>query len=148
MIDPKNVIVLTMGHTYIYESLPFKTIHWNFFESLIRSQIGDSLKPKKDNAKKFLCLSRNPKEFRTNFIRQMWDRGILDQFNVSLGKVEGDDEFAEKTPLYYDTETVHDGSLGFKSITGLDPQHQEENYINVVLESTYHNPNVLKFNLN
>ncbi len=143
MIDPKNVIVLTMGHTYTYEEFPFKIIHWNFFESYIRSQIKDDFRPKKDTAKKFLCLARHPKDFRANFVRQMWDRGILDQFNVSLGKVEGDDEFARNTPIYYDTRTVHDGSLGFKAITGLDLQHQEESYINIVLESIYHSPQML-----
>ena len=140
LINPENVIVLTMTHTYLYKKFPFRMIHWCFCESMIKSQTKlENIKPKKDDAKKFLCLARHNKNERTYFIRQMWDRGILDQFNLSLYKVEGDDDFAKSTPYLYDHLSGSNPEVieNWKFAANLHYWHQEDNYINVVLGSAF-----------
>lgn len=142
MIKPENVIYITCNYKPTDES-KMKVIVWSWCESHIGYFAKDII-PKKD-AKKFLCLNRHPAKHRTDFIRAMWDRDLLDQFNVSLGKVEGDDDFAETTPYVYDSLSgEHETDvLGFKEICFLHPWHQEENYLYVVTESEFDNDDTL-----
>ena len=141
MIRPEKVIVLSSCQTHIYDyKFPFKMVHWHWNESVASDQIEKiKLKPKNKNAKKFLSLNKANKEHRIEFVRQMWNKGVLDQFNVSLGKVEGEDEFARSTPYVYDKFSGEDiGGKGHtKAGTWLDPWHQEENLLYIVTESEY-----------
>ena len=136
MILPDNVVYITSNYKPTDESR-MKVVVWSWCESHIGYSAKDII-PKKD-AKKFLCLNRNPAKHRTDFIRAMWDRDLLDQFNVSLGKVEGIDDFAKTTPYVYDSLSgnYEKDKLGFKDISFLHPWHQEENYLYVVTESAF-----------
>ena len=136
MIIPENVILVT-NNLLDTENYPFEIVVWDFRESMISETTCD-FKPKKD-AKKFLCLNRRPTDTRTYFVRKMWEKGILDQFNVSLGQVEGTDDFAKTTPYVYDSLSGNfvDGEVGHKEVSWLCSWHQEESYLNIVSESVF-----------
>ena len=142
MIIPENVILVT-NNLLDTENYPFEIVVWDFRESMISETTCD-FKPKKD-AKKFLCLNRRPTDTRTYFVRKMWEKGILDQFNVSLGQVEGTDDFAKTTPYVYDSLSGNfvDGEEGHKEVAWLCSWHQEESYLNIVSESVFDRPDTL-----
>ena len=142
MIIPENVILVT-SNLLTMKSFPFKVVPWNYWESVMSvTNIDINLKK---NPKKFLCLNRRPTDTRTYFVRKMWEKGILDQFNVSLGQVEGTDDFAKTTPYVYDSLSGNfvDGKEGHKEVSWLCFWHQEESYLNIVSESVFDKPDTL-----
>ena len=142
MIIPENVILVT-SNLLTMKSFPFKVVPWNYWESVMSvTNIDINLKK---NPKKFLCLNRRPTDTRTYFVRKMWEKGILDQFNVSLGQVEGTDDFAKTTPYVYDSLSGNfvDGKEGHKEVSWLCSWHQEESYLNIVSESVFDKPDTL-----
>ena len=145
MIIPDNVIYITNNIHQKHQS-DFKVIVWEYWEGWVSNQSKlENIKPKKNNAKKFLCLNRRPTDTRTYFVRKMWEKGILDQFNVSLGQVEGTDDFAKTTPYVYDSLSGNfvDGEEGHKEVSWLCSWHQEESYLNIVSESVFDRPDTL-----
>ena len=141
MIIPDNVIYITNNVQQKYQS-DFKVIVWEYWESFISHQSKlENIKPKKKNAKKFMSLNLRPTDERIYFIRKMWENGILDQFNVSLGKVEGDDDFAKSTPYNFDDfSNVPWEYRSYKKIAFLFPLHQQESYLYIVTETDYNPP--------
>jgi len=88
-----------------------------------------------------MSLNLRPTDERIYFIRKMWENKILDQFNVSLGKVEGDDDFAKSTPYNFDDfSNVPWEYKAPKKIAFLFPLHQQESYLYIVSETDYNPP--------
>ena len=141
MIIPDNVIYITNNIQQKHQS-DFKVIVWEYWEGFISHQSKlENIKPKKNNAKKFMSLNLRPTDERIYFIRKMWENGILDQFNVSLGKVEGDDNFAKSTPYNFDDfSNVPWEYKAPKKIAFLFPLHQQESYLYIVSETDYNPP--------
>jgi len=151
-IDVTKVIVLTASWSYVYNSMPFRLVHFPYTECYTRvnSTMANSQLIRKPDAKKFLCLNFNPKLERFEIVYQVHKRGMVGDFNISHNSLtsgaeshrqknpfgEWDEDrqrFASMLPIHYDI-TVTDRD---DHVLGNPVHHRQENWIYVVTESAF-----------
>ena len=99
--DMENIFVVTASESYSHvENAPFNLVYFQCSESLMREMVDEGqIKPRKKDAKKFLCINNWNKKERFYFGFRCWQEGILDQFNFSHGEVRGPSSFAYEMNL-------------------------------------------------
>jgi len=87
-INISKIIVLTSSWSYIYHSMPFRMVHFPYFECKTRIESMDTDTPRLPTAKKFLCLNRHNSPERFELIYQIHKNNMQNNFNFSYhGKV-------------------------------------------------------------
>ena len=138
---------------YQYQIFPFKYVCWQLNESFSRVRAREWIDYDED-AKKFLCLNRWPKQHRFYFMSQMNKHNLLDQFNWSFLKriesyedfeydvafpfnwTDDHEEFGKLTPQLYDG-----GSIKLSGLYWDFPNHKKESLMYIVTESEFtHTP--------
>ena len=158
-IDVTKVIVLTASWSYVYNSMPFRLVHFPYTECYTRvnSTMANSQLIRKPDAKKFLCLNFHPRPVRFEIVYQVHKRGMAGDFNISyhnsltrasraMADAAGMEEFpfgewdedrqrfASMLPIHYDITVALTTA---QDVLSNPVHHRQENWIYVVTESVF-----------
>lgn len=91
--DFSNIVIISGNVDNKKIDTDIKVIFWQYFETAMRLCLEHSNQHQtqhqySDSVKKFLCLNARPREFRYFFMFQMYNKGILSEFNASLKGLE------------------------------------------------------------
>jgi hypothetical protein len=155
-IDVTKVIVLTASWSYVYNSMPFRLVHFPYTECYTRvnSTMANSQLIRKPDAKKFLCLNFHPKPERFEIVYQVHKRGMVGDFNISHNSLtSGMEDFPSRKknpfgewdedrqrfasimlPIHYDITVALTTA---QDVLSNPVHHRQENWIYVVTESVF-----------